>query len=287
MAALRAVPSQDFLQKTLGAQLLTGVTASATLNNITGIQNLPGVMVVDRVNTNNVETPASREVIGFASTSGSTVVTLTRGLAGTSDQDHAVGAIVEFAPDVVWAQSVYDAISTVVTVADTSVVNTTNVVTPGATQSLSNKFYGGTGASLTILNPRVYGGTFASLPVFSDQPKFMGGIFSPFVDIADASNMWVNFALGNKFRATVVPSGARNFLATNATIGSTAVLRIKYASTLSFALNIFVTSATIGWPSSSVPSYSKTVNAVDVFGFMCNATLPKFDAFTLGLNLSD
>lgn len=287
MAALKAPPSQDFLQKTLGAQLLTGVTASATLNNITGIQNLPGVMVVDRINTSNVETPASREVIGFASTSGSTVVTLTRGLAGTSDQDHAVGAIVEFAPDVIWAQSVYDAISTVVTVADTSVVNTTNVVTPGATQSLSNKFYGGTGASLTILNPRVYGGTFASLPVFSDQPKFMGGFFSPFVDIADASNMWVNFALGNKFKATVVPSGARNFLATNATIGSVAMLRIKYASSLSFALNIFVTSATISWTSNTTPTYGMSMSYVDSFGLICSATLPKFDGFILGQGLKD
>ena len=287
MAALKAPPSQDFLQKTLGAQLLTGVTASATLNHTTGVQNLPGVFVVDRINTACVETPSSRDVVGFTGTSGSTVTTLSRGLAGTSDQDHAVGAIVEFAPDVVWAQSIYDALSTVVTVADTSVVNTTNVVTPTASQTLSNKIYGGSAPSLTILNPRVYGGTFASLPVFSDQARMIKGQLSPWVDISDATNMWVNFAEGNKFRATVVGSGTRNFLATNATIGSVAMLRIKYASAVSFALNIFVTSATISWPSNTVPTFNMSLSRVDVFGFTCNATIPKFDAFIIGQGLRD
>lgn len=287
MAKLKAPPSQDFLQKTLGAQLLTGVTASATLNNTTGLQNLPGVLVVDRINTNNVETPNQREVIAYDGTSGSTVTTLTRGLAGTSDQDHSVGAIVEFAPDVVWAQNIYDALSTVVTVADTSVVNSTNVVTPTAAQTLSNKIYGGTGASLTINNPKVYGGTFASLPVFSDQPKFMAGAYSPFVQVSSATNMWINFALGNKFQADVTPGGARNFLATNATVGSLALLRIKFNSAASFALNIFSTSATISWQSNTAPTWNMSLARVDTVGLICSATLPKFDAYIVGQGILD
>lgn len=244
-------------------------------------------MVVDRINTNNVETPNQREVIAYDGTSGSTVTTLTRGLAGTSDQDHAVGAIAEFAPDVIWAQSIYDAISTVVTVADTSVVNTTNVVTPTATQNLSNKIYGGTGASLTINNPRVYGGTFASLPVFSDQPKFMQGAYSPFVEVSSATNMWINFAQGNKFSALVVPGGARNFLATNATVGSLAVVRVKYASAASFALNFFATNATLSWQSNTTPTFNMSLSRVDTFGFMCTATLPKLDGYIVGQGILD
>lgn len=130
MSALRSVPSQNFIQKTLDAQLLTGVTASVTINNVTGIQNLPGVFIVDRVDTNNVETPSKRETVGYTAVSGSTLTTLTRGLAGSTDQDHAVGAIVEFVPDVVWAQSVYDAISQVVT-PSTGLLDTSKV--PSAT----------------------------------------------------------------------------------------------------------------------------------------------------------
>lgn len=287
MAKLKAPPSQDFLQKTLGAQLLTGVTASATLNNTTGLQNLPGVMVVDRINTNNVETPSAREVIAYDGTSGSTVTTLTRGLAGTSDQDHSVGAIVEFAPDVVWAQNIYDAISTVVTVADTSAVNTTNVVTPDATQTLRNKFYMGTAPTLSIINPKVYGGTFASQTVFSEQTRLMKGAYTPFVEISSATNMWVDFSQSNKFSALVVPGGARNFLATNATVGHVAFLRIKYASSASFALNIFTTSATISWTSNTTPTFGISQSYVDSFGFVVTATLPKFDGYIVGQGLKD
>ena len=113
MATLISVPTKNFTQKTLDAQLLAGVTASATLNNTTGIQNLPGVFVVDRINTNDVETPNKREVIKYTATSGSTVTTLTRNADNSgSDQDHEVGAICEFVPDVLWAQSIYDVITT-------------------------------------------------------------------------------------------------------------------------------------------------------------------------------
>lgn len=112
MASLIYPPSLNGTQKTLGAQLLAGVTAAATLNNVTGIQNKLGMMVIDRVDTNGVETPSKREYIKFTGTSGSTVVTLTRNADGSgTDQDHAIGAIVELIPDVVWAQAINDVIT--------------------------------------------------------------------------------------------------------------------------------------------------------------------------------
>jgi len=138
MARVYAVPTQDFLQKTLSAGLLTGVTAAASFNDVTGIPNLPGVFIVDRVDTAGNETPNKREVIAFSGTSGTTVVTLTRGLAGTTDQDHAVGAIVEFSPDIIWAQSIYDGLSAVV-LPSTGAVDTTKVVDLTSAQALTNK----------------------------------------------------------------------------------------------------------------------------------------------------
>lgn len=111
-------PTQDGLQKTLDASLLTGVTASATLNNVTGLQNKKGLMVIDRVDGNNNLTPNKREYISFTGTSGVTTTTLVRGLAGSTDQDHAVGAIVEFVNDVVQQEALLtelEAINTAVT----------------------------------------------------------------------------------------------------------------------------------------------------------------------------
>ena len=107
-------PLTNAVQKTLDAALLTGVTASATFNNVTGIQNKLGLFVVDRVDGNNNLTPNKREYISFAGTSGSTVTTLVRGLAGSTDQDHAVGAIVEFVNDVVQQQAIIDGLLQVV-----------------------------------------------------------------------------------------------------------------------------------------------------------------------------
>ncbi len=166
-----AVPTQNFLQKTLDAELLEGVTASATLNNTTGLQNLPGVMLIDRIDTNDNPTPTKREIIAFSGTSGATVTTLTRGLAGSSDQDHAVGAIVEFAADVIWAQSIYDALVNVV-VASTGAVDTTKIVTPGGTQTLTNK----TLTSPAMTTPSVTSGdvnlaTGLNIQVNSTDPK--------------------------------------------------------------------------------------------------------------------
>ena len=110
-------PLTNAVQKTLDAALLTGVTASATFNNVTGIQNKLGLFVVDRVDGNNNLTPNKREYISFAGTSGSTVTTLVRGLAGSTDQDHAVGAIVEFVNDVVQQQAIIDGLLLTVTTA--------------------------------------------------------------------------------------------------------------------------------------------------------------------------
>ena len=112
MPTLYAPTTQNAIQKTLDASLDAGVTAAATFNNMTGVQNLPGIFVVDRVDSNGVETPSKREYISFQTTSGSNVQTLVRGLAGSTDQDHAVGAIVEFIPDVTWAQDLRDHLTT-------------------------------------------------------------------------------------------------------------------------------------------------------------------------------
>lgn len=138
MSKIFYIPTADFVQKTLNAELLSGVTAAATLNNVTNIPNLSGIMIIDRVDANGTETPTKVEVISFTGTSGSTVTTLERGLAGTTAQDHAVGAIVEFGPDIVWAQAILDALANVVDVS-TGAVDTTKIVTPAGAQTLTNK----------------------------------------------------------------------------------------------------------------------------------------------------
>lgn len=109
---LYAPPTQNGLQKTLDAQLSEGATSAMTLNNVTGIQNKPGVLVVDRIDSSGAEKSSSvREWIVYSAVSGSTLTGLTRGIGGSTDQDHVVGAIVEFVPDITVFQAIYDALT--------------------------------------------------------------------------------------------------------------------------------------------------------------------------------
>lgn len=113
MTELKWPPTQNGLQKTLDAQLNVEVTSQMTLNNTTGIQNKPGVVVIDRIDTSGAEkSSAVREYISYTGVSGNNLTGLTRGLAGSTDQDHAVGAIVEFIPDVTVFQAINDVITT-------------------------------------------------------------------------------------------------------------------------------------------------------------------------------
>jgi hypothetical protein len=160
-------PTQNGLQKTLGAELVASYTTSATLSNTTGLQNKKGLFVVDRIDTSGAEKDASlREYISFEGVSGSTVTTLVRGLGGTTDQAHAVGAVVEFVMDVVQQQAVIDTLlvehgtdgthkqSIVVTIAGTQTITgdktlsgTTTFSTTPKTDAIAEKT---SGAGVTI-----------------------------------------------------------------------------------------------------------------------------------------
>jgi hypothetical protein len=294
-------PSLNDTQKTLGAALLSGITASATFNNVTGVQNKKGVFVVDRVNSDNVETPNKREYIGFSGTSGTTVTTLTRNIDGSgTDQDHEIGAIVEFIPDVVWAESINTALGNLVDVS-TLAIDLTKVADASSAQTLSHKtlsapnlvvgsdaagdlYYRQAGASLARLGAgsnEQYLAMNASLPVWRSQPN------TGWVTVANASLMALDFSQGTKFMATIVPAaGPATFAPTNASLSQVALLRVKYASTASLALNIFTVNATISWAlTSSLPAPTAILNKSDMFGLACTSTLPQFDGFVVGQHI--
>lgn len=113
MANLYSVPLKNSVQKTLANTLTTGETGTITFDSsvTTELQasaTMKGLLVVDRIDINGNLTPAKAEFIAFTGVSGSTVTGLTRGVAGTTAQGHSIGAIVEFVPDVTWANAVND-----------------------------------------------------------------------------------------------------------------------------------------------------------------------------------
>lgn len=117
MANLYSVPLKNAVQKQLAAILTVAETGTVTFDSsvvaeLQASTNMPIIAVVDRIDANGVETPNKREYFSIASISGSTGTTLIRGLGGSTAQEHSIGAIVEFVPDVVWAQGISDVVTT-------------------------------------------------------------------------------------------------------------------------------------------------------------------------------
>lgn len=117
MPNLYNVPSQNNIQRTLANTLNAGETLTITFSTsvsavLQASATIPGILVIDRVDSNGTATPSLTEYISFTGVSGSTVTGLTRGLAGTSDIAHSIGAIVEFVPDVTWADAINDVFTT-------------------------------------------------------------------------------------------------------------------------------------------------------------------------------
>lgn len=139
MAKLLASPSKNAVQKALAAQLLSTATTGdpITFDDVDGIPNLPGVLVIRRVDGAGVATPSYREYIEYSGTSGTTVLITTRNVDGSNSAlTHPVGSIVEFIPDVTWADRIYDALANLVDVDDLS-INTASFVTPSGTQTIT------------------------------------------------------------------------------------------------------------------------------------------------------
>ena len=104
-------PLVNGLQKTLDAQLDVGEVASVALNNTTNIPNKPGLFIVSRIDSSGDPLPASkREYVQYTAVAGNTLTGLTRARAGSTDQDHAVGSVVEFVSDVTQQQAIIDVI---------------------------------------------------------------------------------------------------------------------------------------------------------------------------------
>ncbi len=156
MAVLLAPTTKNAVQKELAAQLLNtaGVGDPITFDDVDGVPNLPGVLVINRVDSSGAATAAKREYIEYSGTSGTTVLITTRNVDNSNAAlTHAVGSIVEFIPDVTWADRIYDALSLVVDVNDVSAINS-SLVTLTGTQTLTNK---------TLTTPTIAGATLSGI----------------------------------------------------------------------------------------------------------------------------
>lgn len=258
---LLAPTSKNAVQKTLAAQLLSsaGNGDPITFDDVDGVPNLPGVLVINRVDANGTATASKREYIEYSGTSGSTVLIETRNVDGSNAAlTHAVGSIVEFIPDVTWADRVYDALANIVDISDLS-LDTSKVVTPTGTQTLTNKTISGATLSGILAGNATFSGaiTINNLNLGSRKTTiYDNGTAGP--------SLAVNLNNGETQKVT---------LATNATLTLTNVEEGDYLSLYVIQASGASASATFAQPSGTVrnvnatiPQINKSNNAVNILG---------------------
>lgn len=123
---------------TLNGSITSG-DASITLTSVTGLQ-YPGIIVVDRVDSNNVATPTAREYISFTGITSQTLTGCSRGLGGSTAQSHSSGAVVEEMITVSHWNDLRDALLNILDSA--GALDETKVVDLTTAQALTNKALG-------------------------------------------------------------------------------------------------------------------------------------------------
>lgn len=297
MANLYNVPLENGVQLTLQNALLTGETSTITFtasvtSKLQASSSIPGILVIDRVDANGNETPTKTEYISFTGVTGSTVTGLTRGLANTTDQDHSVGAIVEFVPDVVWADSINDVFTTQhnadgthKTLSLISLVSVTinNSVVNNPTFTNFNTT-GGSLASVTIYNSKFTGlnietTTITNSSLVSVSTVNMFNVPVHTKTITSTASAIFNLSTSNIFSYSLA-AATTTVIVTNPTAGQPFILRLSQAS----AGNKAVFFDTIKWAGGTAPTLTATINKTDVLGFLCTAS-GYYDGFIVGANL--
>jgi hypothetical protein len=279
MANLYNVPLKNAVQKVLQNILTTGETSTITFttsvtSDLQASSTIPGILVVDRVDVNGNLTPALTEYISFTGVSGSTVTGLTRGLGGTTAQDHSIGAIVEFVPDVVWGDALNDVITeqhnadgTHKTLANISLASVTLNYATGV-------LVGASLASTTLTNSTSYAPSLVSATMVN---RAYIPVEQKFISTATSTFDW---AYSNIHSLTL--SNATTTLSfANPVSGQAIITRLTQDSTGGRRV---VFPSTILWAGGTTPTLASTASKTDLFGFLCTAS-GYYDGVIVGSNL--
>lgn len=287
MPNLYSVPLENGVQLTLQNALLTGQTSTITFTGsvtakLQASTDMPGVLVIDRVDANGNETPTKTEYISFTGVTGSTVTGLVRGLANTTDQDHSAGSIVELVPDVIWADGINDVFTSQHNPDGThktlSLISLTSVTINNSILNNIN-LAGNSLASLNLVNSILDSNIISKSSLVSVTTVNMATIPVHTKTITSPASAIFDLSTSNIFSYNL-SAATTTLLVTNPTTGQPFIIRLSQAS----AGNRAVFFDTIKWAGGTAPTLTTTINKTDVFGFLCTAS-GFYDGYAVGYNL--
>lgn len=305
MANLYSVPLKNSVQKTLAGTLTQAEVGTITLDSSVVLElqassTMKGLLVIDRVDVNGTLTPTKTEYIAYTGVTGSTVTGLTRAVAGTTAQGHAIGAIVEFVPDVTWAQAINDVFTTqhnddgthktlsLISLASVTLNNAIGFGVSFASGSFNNGFITNASlASTTITNSQLFNASLASSTITNSNLRSstlndvsIYGTYIPYITKLNATATTI-FDLGiSNIWSTTLSNATTTFTISNPAI-SAFVTRIGQDGTGGRRVVFF---DTIKWAGGTVPTLTSTASKTDVFGFLCTAS-GYYDGYIVGQNL--
>jgi hypothetical protein len=300
MANLYSVPLKNSIQKTLAGTLTQAETATITLDSSVALElqasaTMAGLLVIDRVDVNGNLTPAKTEYISYTGVSGSTVTGLTRGLSGTSAQGHAIGAIVEFVPDVTWAQAINDVFTTqhnddgthktLSSISLASVTINYPYINGGSATSLAINYSQLQNVTLdgySAYNSTIIGASLASVQITASVLNDVSiyGTYIPYMTKLNAlASTGFDLGVSNIF-TTTLSTATTTFTISNPAV-SAFVIRVGQDGTGGRRVVWF---DTIKWAGGTVPTLTSTASKTDVFGFLCTAS-GYYDGYAVGYNL--
>lgn len=270
----------------------SNVTSASTTMTIASDTNFnaksgEGMVVID-------EGTASEEFAYSSSKSGAVLSTplASRGLEGTSATSHNSGATIK---GIITATMWNDVIDSLANVVDKTAgtVDTTKIVTPTGTQTLTNK----TLTSPTITSPTITNTGTITLPTDTDTlvgrattdiltnktlttPVITAGKTTLKND-TDAATITFNMNEANIHSVTL--GGNRTLAVLNVAVGQCFILRLRQDATGSRRVNWWTD---INWDGNVVPTLTTTAYRTDVFGFLCNSS-GNYDGFVMGQGLLD
>lgn len=305
MANLYSVPLKNSVQHTLAGTLTQAETSTITLDSSVALElqatsTMKGLLVIDRVDVNGALTPTKTEYIAYTGVSGSTVTGLTRAVAGTTAQGHAIGAIVEFVPDVTWAQAINDVFTTqhndngthktlsLISLASVTLNNSISFGMSSASGVLTNPMiFNASLASATISNSLLYNASLGSSTMINSNLRSstlndvsIYGVYIPYASRLNAlASTGFDLGVSNIF-STTLSAATTTFTISNPAV-SAFVVRVGQDGTGSRNVVFF---NTIKWAGGTAPTLTSTASKTDVFGFLCTAS-GYYDGYIVGQNL--
>lgn len=291
-ARLWKTASINAFNTTLNGNVTAG-DSSITLTSVTGLDTGGGVLVIDRQDANNVNTPTVREYISYTAISSMTLTGVSRGLGGSTAQAHNSNAKVEECFSISHWNDFLTAILNILTAA--GALDTTKVVDLTTAQTLTNKnltaptITGTIAGTPTITGPTITGptitGTIAGTPTIT-TPTITKPVMSATNPTAQtyspagAGTATLDLSLSNQHQITM-PAGNITIALSNDTNSQPFTVSITQDSVGSRTVTWFTT---IKWAGGSAPTLTTTALKRDTFGFIRTGS-GTYDGFVIGQNI--